>query len=204
MKSGVYIITNILNNYYYIGSSKDVYRRLREHKNNLLKNQHENNRLQNGFNSYGLDNFTFEVLEFHNEEFMISMEQWWMNMLQSANRNKGYNIRPVAASGKGLSKEEHSQYGTHRSQETKDKLRIAHTGMKMSLDHKLNSAKGHYKPVLQIDNVTNEILSEFESVKQATEFFNGGQGTITKILKGKGKTAYGYKWRYKNMLEELR
>lgn len=95
MKSGVYIILNIINNKYYIGSSKNVYIRLREHKSNLKGNKHENQRLQNAVNKYGINNF------------------------------------------------------------------------------------------------------EFESVKAATEFFNGGQGTITKVLKNPKDTAYGFKWKYK-------
>ncbi len=197
MKSGVYIITNLLDNFYYIGSSKNVYRRLREHKNALIKNKHENDKVQNAVNKYGIDNFTFEVLEYHDEKYMVSMEQWWMNMLQVANRKYGYNIRPVAGSGKGFSKEEHSQYGKHRSDITKEKLRIAHTGKKMTKEHRINSAVGHYKAIYQVNKDTEEIIREFNSVKQATEFFNGGQGTITKALKNISPTAYGFKWRYK-------
>ncbi len=80
---------------------------------------------------------------------------------------------------------------------SKEKLRIAHTGMKMSDNHKENSAKGHYKAIYQIDKNTGEILQEFESVKQATEYFNGGQGTITKVLNKSNYTAFGFKWIYK-------
>lgn len=198
MKSGVYIITNILNNFYYIGSSKDIYRRLREHKGGLFRDKHENNRLQRAYNKYGVENFTFELLEYHAEEYMVSMEQYWINMLQAANKKYGYNIRPFAKSGKGLSKEEHSQYGKHRSNITKEKLRIAHTGMKMTEEHRINSAIGHFKAIYQVDRYTEEIIREFKSVKEATEFFNGGQGAITKVLKNISPTAYGYKWKYKD------
>ncbi len=200
MISGIYIITNLIDSKYYIGSSKNIKRRLREHKNGLIKNKHENKILQYAVNKYGIENFTFEDLEYYEEEYIVSMEQYWMNLLQVSNRKYGYNIQPVAYSGKGLSKEQHSQYGTHRSDETKEKLRIAHTGMRMSPEHKSNSAKGHYKSILQLD-LNDNILKEFISVKEATEFFNGGAGTITKVLKGIGKTAYGYKWKYNTQLQ---
>lgn len=197
MKSGIYIITNLLNNKHYIGSSKDLKKRLRDHRNSLIKNKHENKRLQHSFNKYGIDVFTFEVLEYHTVEYMVSMEQYWMNMLNTPNRKFGFNIRPVAQGGKGFSKEEHPQYGTHRSLETKEKLRKAHTDKKRKEQQKRNSAIGHYKPILQIDKDTDKVVREFESVKAATEFFNGGQGTITKVLKNPKYTAYGFKWKYK-------
>ena len=208
MESGVYIITNTINNKYYIGSSKDLRKRLRDHKNSLIKNKHENERLQHSVDKYGIESFTFEVLELHDTQFMVSFEQYWMNLLKSADRKFGFNIRPVAQGGKGFSKEQHSQWGTHRTEETKRKLSISHTGKKMSEDLKIKCAIGHYKAVLQLDKNTGEIIREFKSVKEASEYHGAGTRVITKILKKRKyhHTACGYKWEYKpnNALEELR
>lgn len=45
-KSGIYLITNILNGKRYIGSSKNIYNRLHEHIHNLKRNKSHNAHLQ--------------------------------------------------------------------------------------------------------------------------------------------------------------
>jgi group I intron endonuclease len=57
--------------------------------------------LQRAVNKYGIENFTFEILEEYPKEFVVSMEQWWINMLDVCNRERGYNKKPVAGSSLG-------------------------------------------------------------------------------------------------------
>lgn len=62
--SGIYTITNKITDKLYIGESLDIYRRWhKEHIPKLRKKQHYNKELQNDFNKYGEENFSFEVLE---------------------------------------------------------------------------------------------------------------------------------------------
>lgn len=62
--SGIYTITNKVTGKLYIGESLDIYRRWHdEHIPQLRKNCHYNKELQNDFNKYGEENFSFEVLE---------------------------------------------------------------------------------------------------------------------------------------------
>lgn len=62
--SGLYTITNRENGKIYIGESLDIYRRWhKEHIPQLRKNCHYNEELQNDFNKYGEENFSFEILE---------------------------------------------------------------------------------------------------------------------------------------------
>lgn len=44
---------------YYIGSSKNLYKRFGEHYNMLKNNKHNNKKLQNHVNKYGLENINF-------------------------------------------------------------------------------------------------------------------------------------------------
>jgi group I intron endonuclease len=50
---GIYQITNIVNNKFYIGSAVSVKNRWQRHIKALRNNEHYNSRLQNAWNKYG-------------------------------------------------------------------------------------------------------------------------------------------------------
>ena len=54
---GIYTIINIINGKRYIGASKDVYLRLRKHRQRLKNNSHTNKYLQSSWNKHGEDSF---------------------------------------------------------------------------------------------------------------------------------------------------
>ena len=104
--SGVYIIKNSVNGKVYIGASRDIYNRLCMHKWKLRTNTHVNEHLQNAFNKYGESAFTFETFEECDEEVIYSQENYWCNMLNTHNRNYGYNVDPTGPDGKTRVSEE--------------------------------------------------------------------------------------------------
>lgn len=57
---GIYKL--IFNNYTYVGSSKNIFRRLKQHKYQLMHNRHSNIYMQRIWNKYKPD-FTFQILE---------------------------------------------------------------------------------------------------------------------------------------------
>lgn len=61
--SGIYKITNKINNRVYIGKSSDIECRWQEHQSALNKQIHHNEELQKDWNYYGEDNFKFEIIE---------------------------------------------------------------------------------------------------------------------------------------------
>lgn len=79
--SGIYAIVNIINDHKYIGQSKDIGVRWKEHKYSLHKNTHYNDYLQNAWNFYKKENFRFEVLEFCGLEELNDKEQYWIERL---------------------------------------------------------------------------------------------------------------------------
>lgn len=84
---GIYKITNKLNGKSYIGQSIDIKRRWREHKNNIGSDK---NPLYLDFKKYGIENFSFEVLEECNVKELDSKE---INYIQKFDTyNTGYNL----------------------------------------------------------------------------------------------------------------
>lgn len=76
MKSGIYYIRNSQTNKLYIGSSKDIDKRFRQHKNALKNGKHINIHLQRAYNLYGESSFEYGIMEetsdlFIREEFYI-------------------------------------------------------------------------------------------------------------------------------------
>ena len=93
--SAVYKITNTVTNDFYIGSSKDVKRRWKEHKIPSRWKQYPNNPMYIDMNRYGVENFAFEVLEVVEESFLKKTEQEFIETLKPTYNNnnaKGWNI----------------------------------------------------------------------------------------------------------------
>lgn len=88
---GIYKITNIKNNKVYIGSSKDVEKRIYNHKLRLKYGIHINKHLQSSYNKYGKENFKFEILVQIKEFILRKAEQFYINKYQSINPKYGYN-----------------------------------------------------------------------------------------------------------------
>jgi group I intron endonuclease len=88
---GVYKIINKTNGKFYIGSSKDVKNRWRQHKRKLNSGTHGNPHLQNAWNLYGEEGFLFEIIEECPPELQFEKEQYYLNTLNPFDDN-GYNI----------------------------------------------------------------------------------------------------------------
>ena len=142
-KCGIYKITNIVNGKFYIGSSVELRKRLAQHKSDLRGNVHHSPRLQNSFNKYGEENFTFEVIETLDcdSRKLREVEQRYLDELKPYDRNVGFNINRFANGG-GLFGEENPMvgnghlitgtkngfYGKRHSEQTKEILRMKNGG----------------------------------------------------------------------------
>lgn len=215
MKSGVYKITNLNNNKFYIGSSQNIKRRTQGHLNDLRANRHPNSHLQRSFNKHGEDRFIFETIINCPLDGLLVIEQYYIDFLQPH-----YNMSPTAGTTRGYKHREESKrkmtesrlvfYQNNKvSEETKQKQRLAGLGRKMSEEAikkgkitKLNKSqeerdKDHqskFKPVYQIDPVSLEIINEFKSIKDGAKSINIDQTYISGVLLGYQYTAGGYIW----------
>lgn len=103
---GIYKITNTINNKCYIGLSRDIEYRWKEHKYKAIHNKKcKNKPLYNAFKKYGIDNFVFEVLKECKEDELSDLEIFYINKYKSNNNKYGYNITGGGESGPSMSGE---------------------------------------------------------------------------------------------------
>lgn len=88
---GVYKIINKVNGKIYVGSSKNINQRWKEHIYHLNNGDHCNTYLQNAWNKYGSVNFSFKVIEKCEPQFQFEREQYYLNLLNPFDDN-GYNV----------------------------------------------------------------------------------------------------------------
>lgn len=112
---GIYKIINKVNNKCYVGQvgkgiGKTFETRWNEHLRDLRRNKHINrngkpDKLQNAWNKYGEDNFTFDILEvIENLELLDEREVYWIEYYDSF--KNGYN---QTKGGEGLSGYKHTE-----------------------------------------------------------------------------------------------
>lgn len=95
---GIYKIENSINGKVYIGQSVDVDKRFKSHIRELRKGKHNNRFLQDDWNTFGEEAFTFELIKKCRSLYLNRNEKTYINEYDSTNREKGYNI------SKGLGK----------------------------------------------------------------------------------------------------
>lgn len=138
---GVYRIVNNVNYKLYIGSSIHVNRRIYTHIQALNGKYHGNTHLQNAWDKYGGENFSFETIEIidGSEEDIRKREQYWLDYYRSYDYNLGYNMSHYAIGGGGY----------EVSDDTRKKLSEAHKGKTHSekTKKKMSEIKqGEYNP----------------------------------------------------------
>lgn len=119
--TGIYKITNRLNNKCYIGSAKNINIRIQQHKTMLLNNKHHCKHLQKAYNLDGQEVFEFITLLYCSIKDLLFYEQRFLNVYWDNSKNC-YNMCKIAG----------STLGRRLSDETKLKLSISHKGKVLS------------------------------------------------------------------------
>lgn len=96
--SGIYKITNKLNKKIYIGSSINIFKRWNQHLYkkrtlDITKKQY----ITRAIDKYGNENFIFEILAVCPIEYLVKLEQWFIDNLIPE-----YNIRKIADDNRGI------------------------------------------------------------------------------------------------------
>lgn len=192
--SGIYSITNRVNEKRYIGSSVNIYRRVLEHRRQLNKQIHTNPHLQS---AYQIAEFDLEVIENCLEAVLSDRESYWINQYKTLDNSHGYNLADV-------------------TQTRRNKL-TATSKMKISAGLMNKHYKNGSKGILMVCKSSEKTLNKFTSLKEAACYLRQhghteGQehvvrNVIGRTLKGKTvhtgngniatrRSAFGFIWRY--------
>lgn len=101
MKSGVYIIKNLIDDRVYIGSAKNIEARKKRHLTDLTNNKHHSIYLQRFTNKYGIGSIFFDILEYCDSNNLLICEQKYLELYIPE-----FNICKIAGSCIGISKSE--------------------------------------------------------------------------------------------------
>lgn len=143
--AGVYKLTCQASNKVYIGKAINFRKRLNHHKHSERKTK-TSSYLEHAIIKYGWKSFTFEILETildfdktKDNDNLLVREAFYINLFNSTNPDKGYNICKYSTDRTGIpcsedtkEKLRYSQIGRPKSLETREKLRQANLGKKMS------------------------------------------------------------------------
>lgn len=218
MTCGIYKIENLINGKIYIGQSIEIEKRWKKHlaaQDDFL--------IHKAIRKYGKNNFNFTILEECDIMDLDRKECYWINYYNTIIPN-GYNMITGGSNGAGLAKGlkviQYSLEGDfiaeyESAQQASNITGINHWSICACCRKEYKHSGGfqwryafdkeEIKPlsirtnftVLQLDKISNEIIAEFPSIAEATRATGIASPTICNVCKGKGKTAGGFKWKYK-------
>ena len=92
--NGVYLIENSVTGRKYVGSSSNINRRIKTHKQHLQKGCHNNRKLQKDHDIHGIESFKFIILEKDvAHDLLTAYEKYWIYKHDAIVKYKGYNIK---------------------------------------------------------------------------------------------------------------
>lgn len=193
-KIGIYKITNNINQKIYIGQSIDIFKRW---KNEIIKPPNEY--LKNSFKKYGVENFSFDILEECSEEELDDKEKYYISLFNSTNKNIGYNITFGGTGGKMPSdiiekmKKTKAKNGYTKYWQGK-KLPIE---MKKKISNSLKEEKNpNFKKGANLRKVVCVETGEvFNSANDVYNRFNSKSKNIHTAIKN-NSCCLGYHWKY--------
>ncbi len=179
--SGIYKITNNINDKIYIGNSFNFRKRFWEHDNALKRNRHHSIIFQRFYNKYLNVILKFEKIEVCEKEQLLVREQYFMDFYQSYNTKFGYNICKIA----------NSRLGCKHSAETRQKMKGMNTGEKNGMYGKTISeeikAQKKLKFSVPVNQITKDgdLIEKFSSSREASKKLNLNERLIANVCKGK-------------------
>jgi len=128
-QSGIYEIRNLTDGKVYVGSAVNLRQRFNKHNGALRSGSHFNPHLQNAYNKYGADSFSFKPILFCSRADLLFYEQRALDTIKSK-----YNILPTAGSMLGHKASEASKAAMRKSHAGRPSRKYEYAGEKLTLN----------------------------------------------------------------------
>lgn len=189
---GIYKITNKLNNKAYIGQSKHIEQRWKEHQQLSRKSL-----IHKAIEKYGINNFTFEILEECSVDELDEREIYWIKVYNTF--ENGYNLTRGGNSGFSYNIETvYQEYlKTNSMKQTAKNIGCHETTVRNILRvYGINKSEIQQEKIVeQIDPITLEKINTFKCLQDAADSVGVCKSAISQAITGKHKSAGGYIWR---------
>lgn len=191
---GIYKISFLNSDRYYIGQSINIKNRIKYHKSNLKSDKHYNKKLQRTYNKYGVNSMSFEILENCTQQELNKLELFYINKYNSYHNGLNCSIggdyilktstklihQYCAKSGKLIM----SEYGYANFARI---LNINDSNIRQIIKGKMKTCKGFY---FSLELKTPKEVLLLIKHKSTTEEY---KLHFSKIMSGKGNGMYGKK-----------
>ena len=218
-ESGIYALYNIENGKIYVGSSINIYTRIRRHFSDLKNNKHYNRYLIRAYNKYE-NKIVPVVLEIVDDRSkLIEREQYWIDYFESYKNENGYNICIIADRLTGTKRTEEEKKrigiiskGRKHTEETKKKMSKSRKGIqyseetlkRMSESHIGNKLSEKSKEKLRNINIITVyqysldgiFIKEWKSSSEAARVDGFDSSAILKCCKDKLHKHKGFIWKH--------
>jgi group I intron endonuclease len=149
-QNACYVIINIKDGLFYIGSSGNIYSRINQHRCELRGNYHQAKRLQESFNKSNTYDFLISIIIAETREESLDIEQFLLDNFLSKNECTNTLINSRSSTGifptiEIRNKISNSLKGRIHSEETRKKIGLVHKGKIVTNETKLKqstNAKG--------------------------------------------------------------
>lgn len=202
---GIYKIENKINNKVYIGQSTNIQKRWKEHLNNYETHRYDY-AIYKAMEKYGIENFSFEVLEECSIEQISEKEQYWIKHFNSY--NNGYNM---TLGGDGVSSIDYQEIRNlwekeYSEKEICEKLNknssvISQILKKLDIDSQeiKERSKKHLQKEVEQYSLDGQYINTFSCAEEVELKLKINARNIQNVcnVKSQYKSAGGYIWKYK-------
>ena len=217
MSCGIYKFTNLINNQVYIGQSINIEQRYKQHKTNCHLPDRNQSKFYQALNEFGIDNFSFEILELCEPDQLNDKEIYWINYYDAV--NAGYNTLSGGSYGyivdrqlifdawnEGLSIQKIAEkldvckttvrnalHGYDKYSVEESHKRGGQMAFETALSNQSHNSLKISNAVYQYD-LNGNFIQKYNSVYEAARCTNTQESSIRKVISGERQTANNFIW----------
>lgn len=202
-RSGIYLWINLVDQKAYIGSSKDLGRRLRDYFNINYLEGNNTMYICRALLHHGYSNFSLEILEYCEVSVLLQREKWYFGLISpeyNLAKEPGSPMSGRTHSEETLAKMSAAHIGSKKSQDTKLKMSAAQLGSKKSEESKLKNALSSRTSIkIEVTDLETNISTIYNSLNQASKALKCSHMVISQYFSRKQNVPYLGRYNFRKL-----